>query len=168
MTNLDDLNRAQLTELYNSHLATLAKHGKDMGRKPVKIFKDHPTALFRARSIIEEAQGLRDKEHKAAPAKAKAPTKDRKWEGISITEPYEPVADMNRAPRVGSLRAKVEAMLKKGATWTAIHAAVNEAKPKGNPETLSVRSYRLVLDMWYQFGYGIKQNQETGVITIFR
>lgn len=161
-TELHTLNRAQLTEIYNSHLATLVKMKKDETRKPVKSFKDHTTALARATAIVEEVTKLRDAEHKAAPKS------DRTWAGISITEDYQPVADMNRMPRANSLRSIVHSLLVNGAKWDAIHAAINEAKPNGNPTTLPIRAYRLVLDMWYQFGYGIKQDQTTGVIRIYR
>lgn len=167
MTNLNTMTRAALTELHNNYVKALHQIQPGSKTKPVKIFKDHPTAVARTEAIIKEVTKLRDDEHKAPKiSRAKA---DRPWKGPRITEDYQPVRGNTRLPRSGSTRAVIFNLLKTtGANWETIWELVNESRPESNRKTLETRSYRFVLDMWYQFGHGIKQDGDTGIITIYR
>lgn len=178
---LEALTGPALVSLYNE-VAPLVK------ANTVNRFSDHRTAARRTWGIlVSYAKKGEAEEPKAEPKKAEEPAP--KAEPKAPKAPREKKAKPNKKPHgmyfnfpVGkpevqrgvrdgdTLRGRCVELLLKGATFDKVERLVEQFDADKGRQSKHVtrRAYELVRIMHYYLGYGIRHDQETGEIKLYR
>lgn len=148
---LQEMTLPQLVDLYNEH-----------AEKPVKKFKDKPTAVRRVQAVLPEPQP----EPKKEKPEAEAPSKRKSTRIMRFN--FDPADKIKEIRDPNSLRGRVADLLKKGATFDQIEATVLEfdAWRGVEPKNVTRRAYEVTRLLHYYVGYGLKHDVETGIIKL--
>jgi len=156
---LDDKNIVVTDEasLVDVPLPKLVEHYNLVSAVKVKRFKDRATAMTRLVKAVAERTSDAEPAPVAdaeVPAKAPKVAKAPKSDVVVINLPQK---DEVKNHRPGSKRARTIDMLKTGATFQAVSAAIGWDKKT---------TYEGIRLLHIQLGYGIKTDAVTGVITL--
>lgn len=165
---LEALTGPALVSLYNE-VAPLVK------ANTVNRFSDHRTAARRTWGILVSYAEKGVEEAPAPKAEPKAPREkkakaNKKPHGMYFNFPVGK-PEVQRGVRDGdTLRGRAVELLLKGATFDKVERLVEQFDADKGRQSKHVtrRAYELVRIMHYYLGYGIRHDQETGEIKLYR